>query len=170
MSRIFEKTACEAEFGTLCVLSCIWMTASKDLRGEGGLPRSSVSTNPSAKIKTKHKVNRRDAPVVAAVATGAVMSAYCCVKLKTVIDNNIVCTNTGLLYINNPEHNLLPYRADGNDNIAFVDRSRVYHMTVPSAAAVAAHFFRPAIKSQTCLLYTSPSPRDQRGSRMPSSA
>ena len=26
------------------------------------------------------------------------------------------------------------------------------------------------IKSETCLLYTSPSPRDQRGSRMPSSA
>ena len=27
-----------------------------------------------------------------------------------------------------------------------------------------------AVPSQTCLLYTSPSPRDQRGSRMPSSA
>ena len=27
-----------------------------------------------------------------------------------------------------------------------------------------------AIEAQTCLLYTSPSPRDQRGSRMPSSA
>ena len=26
------------------------------------------------------------------------------------------------------------------------------------------------VKSPTCLLYTSPSPRDQRGSRMPSSA
>ena len=29
------------------------------------------------------------------------------------------------------------------------------------------HFFNSTI---TCLLYTSPSPRDQRGSRMPSSA
>ena len=29
---------------------------------------------------------------------------------------------------------------------------------------------RPANRIQTCLLYTSPSPRDQRGSRMPSSA
>ena len=28
----------------------------------------------------------------------------------------------------------------------------------------------PGVPSQTCLLYTSPSPRDQRGSRMPSSA
>ena len=30
--------------------------------------------------------------------------------------------------------------------------------------------FKEIIESQTCLLYTSPSPRDQRGSRMPSSA
>ena len=28
----------------------------------------------------------------------------------------------------------------------------------------------PTLKRTTCLLYTSPSPRDQRGSRMPSSA
>ena len=28
----------------------------------------------------------------------------------------------------------------------------------------------PLINKSTCLLYTSPSPRDQRGSRMPSSA
>ena len=31
-------------------------------------------------------------------------------------------------------------------------------------------WLRPDAKSQVCLLYTSPSPRDQRGSRMPSSA
>ena len=37
---------------------------------------------------------------------------------------------------------------------------------VPKAAAAAQ---RRAI-NKTCLLYTSPSPRDQRGSRMPSSA
>ena len=30
--------------------------------------------------------------------------------------------------------------------------------------------FTPAASATTCLLYTSPSPRDQRGSRMPSSA
>ena len=30
--------------------------------------------------------------------------------------------------------------------------------------------FLPKIKLEICLLYTSPSPRDQRGSRMPSSA
>ena len=32
-------------------------------------------------------------------------------------------------------------------------------------------FFEPSTRTQSsCLLYTSPSPRDQRGSRMPSSA
>ena len=29
---------------------------------------------------------------------------------------------------------------------------------------------KPILDADTCLLYTSPSPRDQRGSRMPSSA
>ena len=32
------------------------------------------------------------------------------------------------------------------------------------------HFFWAAARAMRCLLYTSPSPRDQRGSRMPSSA
>ena len=47
----------------------------------------------------------------------------------------------------------------------------------PSAAAIAEHagvglrsVFRHFEDLDTCLLYTSPSPRDQRGSRMPSSA
>ena len=50
-----------------------------------------------------------------------------------------------------------------------------------AADAADAKFFQPAgdeaeivfdeeVRSETCLLYTSPSPRDQRGSRMPSSA
>ena len=36
--------------------------------------------------------------------------------------------------------------------------------------AAAGHIARTALNDKTCLLYTSPSPRDQRGSRMPSSA
>ena len=41
-----------------------------------------------------------------------------------------------------------------------------------SLAAVSAHAVDYAVTgdAQVCLLYTSPSPRDQRGSRMPSSA
>ena len=38
------------------------------------------------------------------------------------------------------------------------------------AKAIAAALGRRLIRLQCCLLYTSPSPRDQRGSRMPSSA
>ena len=38
------------------------------------------------------------------------------------------------------------------------------------AVALATPHQALALNSQTCLLYTSPSPRDQRGSRMPSSA
>ena len=39
--------------------------------------------------------------------------------------------------------------------------------TMGTAMKRLGHYFTPF---QTCLLYTSPSPRDQRGSRMPSSA
>ena len=39
---------------------------------------------------------------------------------------------------------------------------------LPDDATLAALFDQP--KKKACLLYTSPSPRDQRGSRMPSSA
>ena len=43
--------------------------------------------------------------------------------------------------------------------------------TVPAGAAEhAARAFEIAAGYKSCLLYTSPSPRDQRGSRMPSSA
>ena len=40
----------------------------------------------------------------------------------------------------------------------------------PSDAAQLFEFPGETLQSKTCLLYTSPSPRDQRGSRMPSSA
>ena len=46
--------------------------------------------------------------------------------------------------------------------------------TVPAGAFSEKSFKNPfevpKLNSQSCLLYTSPSPRDQRGSRMPSSA
>ena len=41
---------------------------------------------------------------------------------------------------------------------------------IESFSAVAKTSAKPAISQLNCLLYTSPSPRDQRGSRMPSSA
>ena len=49
----------------------------------------------------------------------------------------------------------------------------VINLDVTRAAAPHGYYFAPDPSSQqvcSCLLYTSPSPRDQRGSRMPSSA
>ena len=44
------------------------------------------------------------------------------------------------------------------------------HATINGVMPSASALFGPALSSSSCLLYTSPSPRDQRGSRMPSSA
>ena len=41
---------------------------------------------------------------------------------------------------------------------------------LPASLSVSLFIDGKRVQSDTCLLYTSPSPRDQRGSRMPSSA
>ena len=48
----------------------------------------------------------------------------------------------------------------------FKDKLQLHHVDVGSTSSAAGNMDT----SSTCLLYTSPSPRDQRGSRMPSSA
>ena len=45
---------------------------------------------------------------------------------------------------------------------------KMEHLAVPDLKDAIAHC--ESVSDYTCLLYTSPSPRDQRGSRMPSSA
>ena len=67
-----------------------------------------------------------------------------------------------------PTASLLQRAIDGIDAIPMEDRDTKgdvyeYMLGKLSVAKVAGQF-------RTCLLYTSPSPRDQRGSRMPSSA
>ena len=69
---------------------------------------------------------------------------------------------------------------DGNDTVAQSEAAAASEATVTVADAKAemARALSAAAATQgpgspamwTCLLYTSPSPRDQRGSRMPSSA
>ena len=54
------------------------------------------------------------------------------------------------------------YTADANDTDGAVSYSIAFSDTAGNAGS--------AVTSGSCLLYTSPSPRDQRGSRMPSSA
>ena len=58
------------------------------------------------------------------------------------------------------EHNVHPERPDGPQRFNYV-LGRMVGKTKSEAASVQVF---------SCLLYTSPSPRDQRGSRMPSSA
>ena len=55
--------------------------------------------------------------------------------------------------------------ASGPDDGAFIEDFRNWHRT-PAME----EFIRESPAASICLLYTSPSPRDQRGSRMPSSA
>ena len=60
----------------------------------------------------------------------------------------------------------------GGTSVANLDRirhvSRLVEVEVKDGNEVAVVV--SAMSGETCLLYTSPSPRDQRGSRMPSSA
>ena len=45
-----------------------------------------------------------------------------------------------------------------------------YQLTDPNADKTVSHFLQWTARYQSCLLYTSPSPRDRQKSRMPSSA
>ena len=51
----------------------------------------------------------------------------------------------------------------------FADEVKVFEFTDKELSELTVRKVRGA-DNKTCLLYTSPSPRDQRGSRMPSSA
>ena len=58
----------------------------------------------------------------------------------------------------------------GNQAWAGMALARLFHATGESKYLDGAVRIAEWIQTNTCLLYTSPSPRDQRGSRMPSSA
>ena len=63
---------------------------------------------------------------------------------------------------------------DGEQRVALTPETATFihklghQITIESGAGAAANYSDQQYKD--CLLYTSPSPRDQRGSRMPSSA
>ena len=59
--------------------------------------------------------------------------------------------------------------ADERGTVSEGPTSGPWTMTAEECATDAG-IIHPSSKQMTCLLYTSPSPRDQRGSRMPSSA
>ena len=69
----------------------------------------------------------------------------------------------------------IPFRLNGRVELAMFIRDGAPHIILLSSAFLAKHFFvldaiSILLLFNICLLYTSPSPRDQRGSRMPSSA
>ena len=57
-----------------------------------------------------------------------------------------------------------------SENAAFVTAVEAAGLVFIGPGTKAIRVMGDKIESKTCLLYTSPSPRDQRGSRMPSSA
>ena len=63
----------------------------------------------------------------------------------------------------------LAYEGEG-DCLLYIDRHLIHEVTSPQAFEGLRMSNRQVRRPQNCLLYTSPSPRDQRGSRMPSSA
>ena len=60
---------------------------------------------------------------------------------------------------------------DPHSELQIIDQLQTQSSQLNAESLIAtAVQLRPELRSQICLLYTSPSPRDQRGSRMPSSA
>ena len=59
---------------------------------------------------------------------------------------------------------------DGGFLHGFRSRIAIARLTFPDGYERVVASVHPSARELTCLLYTSPSPRDQRGSRMPSSA
>ena len=73
----------------------------------------------------------------------------------------------GLLDADNPE-DCIRKEAEEETGYRVKEVTKIFESYMsPGAVTEIIHFF---IGAYTCLLYTSPSPRDQRGSRMPSSA
>ena len=104
--------------------------------------------------------------------------------------NGIVCRLTGMRPHNNADKlqvaNALGYQVivgsdahDGDVGIVFPEGGKLSHEMLlanclyrkhPETGEVMGGYFETSGRIKTCLLYTSPSPRDRTRSRMPSSA
>ena len=85
---------------------------------------------------------------------------------------NIRFLITSGLVENHPAQQEILLYGDGIKDIAFTvdDSASAYKQALKNGAESAYEPVETTDENGTCLLYTSPSPRDQRGSRMPSSA
>ena len=91
------------------------------------------------------------------------MSYYCGIDLHSI--NHVVC-------VSDEEDKRVLERMFSNDSSAPLIAVLSEYKTELKAIAIESTFnwYWLVDDLQACLLYTSPSPRDQRGSRMPSSA
>ena len=82
------------------------------------------------------------------------------------IDAGKTTTTERILYYTGVSHKIGEVH-DGAATMDWMEQEQERGITITSAATTCTWNFPT---DQGCLLYTSPSPRDQRGSRMPSSA
>ena len=85
------------------------------------------------------------------------------------IEFSIIFEDDDLLVVNKPK-GLLVHPGAGVRQPTLADGLVYAYPEIKNAIESPEDNLRPGIVHRLCLLYTSPSPRDQRGSRMPSSA
>ena len=90
------------------------------------------------------------------------------IKEKKINQKNIFNLFIALIIIFNPDHLVAQELDSGDTAWILTSTALVLFMTLPGLALFYGGLVR--VKNILCLLYTSPSPRDQRGARMPSSA
>ena len=86
--------------------------------------------------------------------------------------NILLCVTGGIAAYKSAEIIRL-FKKDGADVRVVMTESAKEFITPLTLQAVSGNEIHDSlldVKAESCLLYTSPSPRDQRGSRMPSSA
>ena len=90
--------------------------------------------------------------------------------MRPLKSTSLLFAGLGLLAVSHPA-----YAQDTDDEIITTGARQAYFgdfdpLEVPASDQLIDSVILENTGVQTCLLYTSPSPRDQRGSRMPSSA
>ena len=104
----------------------------------------------------------------ATVGAGETLSVEVNGVVYTVGDNNLIDNGDGTWDLTIPLADAL---AEGNyDVVAMVVDAALNASTDPSSDELEIDLTAPVAPTVTCLLYTSPSPRDRQKSRMPSSA
>ena len=115
------------------------------------MPSSSLPNN---SMQAKQKLLR------IGVDTGGTFTDFALYK------NNALITHKVLSTPDSPEQAIL----QGIDELGLKEQCQTGKLLVIHGSTVATNAALENKGAKTCLLYTSPSPRDQRGSRMPSSA